>query len=856
MKIFENLQEYNLENGLKVLLLPEKEHPLVTYQVWYQVGSRFEDESTRGLSHFIEHLFFKGSKNMAAGEIDRRLNEIGCFNNAATSKDYTFYYAVGPSAAMNEMYDIQTDMLLNPLFLQEETDKERDVVLAEIDRSLDNPQNQFYYACMQETYGDHPYKYPVLGYKDIIQTVPVKTIRNYYDSNYHPKNMTIVAVGNFDADSLMQKISRDYGSISSPSSYSLLMNRPVVKSPSKRVFSAQTQRSYSAMTFLGPDRKNIHDIVALDLLATILTDGRSSRWIKTIREERELVEGLSFGLHTSMEKSPIFIHAVVKEEAWGEFHITMDEELERLRKFYISREELYRAKKIEQIECRYRWQKMTDRAQSLGFYASLGQLDFCRNYESMIESVRLEDIIRVIEKYLSEEPNRIQMLPEGNSEPMITVPSKVHHELSFEKKSIKDGLHHVRFASGMNMYYQQDPKETTASCYVYAKNFAELASRFPGGTGYLLQRLLSRGTSNLSHEQITHTLDGVGARFSTICSDSRTRRENYCSFLQSPAESFNESMGIFGKFFSEAIFPKLEWDKSISLMKMEIKAKRDTLSTYCMDHLLSNYFGDHPYSVPFSGDLQSIEQINRRDLEELYSVLYSPGNIVVSMSGPFPVDEVVSIVHEYLESGLGALEMEIAKSKVPSSFESSVMGQVISNENPKEQAYLMPCYAVPGQQHPDYFKGLLVNEILGGGMSSRYFRNMRDEKSYGYEIGSRYLAYSNYGILFSFLGTEPQRVKDAMFDFRKEVQDLQSDGATAAELEKSKCLVLSKYAFTQETLFDRTALLGNTLSKGLTIDYLDNYEESIKSVTLEDLGEFARKYLDQAFTQIIEPPKK
>ena len=291
--MFDKLKQYTLENGLRILLLPEEEHPLATFQVWYRVGSRFEDENTRGLSHFIEHLFFKGSETMIAGEIDRRLNEIGAFNNAATSKDYTFYYAVGPGSVLDEMYEIQTDMLLKPLFDPHETDKEREVVLAEIDRSLDSPQNQFYYACMEETYGNHPYRHPVLGYKNIIETVPVDTIRNYYNSHYHPRNMTVVVVGNFQADDILERIQRDYGGLQSPDGFENIGTRPVANLPSKRVFSKQTQRSYSAMTFLGPDRENVHDIMALDLLATILTDGRSSRWVRSLKEERELVEGLS-----------------------------------------------------------------------------------------------------------------------------------------------------------------------------------------------------------------------------------------------------------------------------------------------------------------------------------------------------------------------------------------------------------------------------------------------------------------------------------------------------------------------------------------------------------------------------------
>ncbi|MBT3784227.1 insulinase family protein, partial [bacterium] len=134
MNHFEKLESYKLHNGLQVLLLPEEAHNLVTYQIWYRVGARFENPETRGISHFLEHLFFKGTEKYGAGVIDRRLNEIGAFNNAATSKDYTFYYTVGVNDHFEEMFDIQTEMLLHPAFDLEEINKERDVVIAEIHR--------------------------------------------------------------------------------------------------------------------------------------------------------------------------------------------------------------------------------------------------------------------------------------------------------------------------------------------------------------------------------------------------------------------------------------------------------------------------------------------------------------------------------------------------------------------------------------------------------------------------------------------------------------------------------------------------------------------------------------------------
>jgi|GEM_PF-839870 len=853
MKLFDGLIDHKLENGLRLLLLPETQHELVTYQVWYKVGGRYEQDHNRGLSHFIEHLFFKGSANYKAGEIDRALNEIGAYNNAATSKDYTFYYTLGTTDSFEKMFEIQTDMLLSPRFDPVEVDKERDVVIAEIHRANDNPGSLFYYEMMKQLYPDHPYSQPVLGYEEIIRSIPVEEIQKYFDNYYHPQFMTVVIAGNFNPERARELVEENFGSLKSPDDCMLKSPQRVLHRPAKSILYENTQRNYSSMSWVGPDINNSRDILALDLLSAVLTDSRSSRWKKTLKEDLSLVEGLYFGVHTSMEQGPIVVQSIVKDDQWPQYHDAMAQELQKLRKFYVSREEFHRAREQERIQTSYRMMKMTERAQSLGYYSTFDSLDLCQNYLKLLDQLTIEDMVRVIEKYLQEEPVVVQMLPKESKIELSVVEEHLHQPKVQKIEDLEENTSLIKFASGFELLYTWEPAETICSANLYAKNFGEYLARFGPGVAYMTQRLLSKGTSNHSADSIMEKLDELGARYSTVCSDSQTRKENYRSFLMAPPKQFEESFAIFSEFFTAPVFSQKEMEKVRESILMEIKSLSDSLSSHCMFHLMQNYFQGHPYAIPFLGTRQSIQEINRKDLEEMASVLYNPANLLLAAGGPIPPREFQQIVESKMLAHMGNLELQFEEQRVPSSFTPKLINQVKTATNPKEQAYLMPAYSVPGIKSEEYHVAMITADILGGGMSSRYFRNMRDEKSYGYEIGMRYLPYTNYGVMFSYLGTDPKRMEDASRDFKAEIKSIQNGEIDDAEVNKAVLLGKSKLAFARETMSDRISRYGNFLSKGLDFQFLQDSQKHLEAVSRDRVIEFCQKHLNEPFEQRVCP---
>ena len=217
-----DVEVYTNDNGHKIVLA-HKEGNMVSVSSWVKTGSINEDEHNNGISHFLEHLMFKGTHTHKVGEFDKILESKGAIVNAATWKDYTFYYVTLPKGENNKYFDmaldLHADMMMDPVFPAEElgapfdindssvTDKrERHVVIEEIRMRKDQPWTKVYNQCNKNMYTNHPYKRDVIGTPEIISQVTREDIDNYYRSFYTPQNVTTIVVGDFNHDEVLEKI--------------------------------------------------------------------------------------------------------------------------------------------------------------------------------------------------------------------------------------------------------------------------------------------------------------------------------------------------------------------------------------------------------------------------------------------------------------------------------------------------------------------------------------------------------------------------------------------------------------------------------------------------------------------------
>ena len=201
---------FKLANGQTVVIQEVRNNPIVTIDTWIKTGSIDEDDSNNGVAHFLEHLFFKGTKNHQPGEFDRILETKGAITNAATSKDFTHYYVTIPSKDFDLAMELHADMMMNPLIPRNELEKERKVVLEEINKDLKNPSRILYDNLNSMLYTDHPYKRKVIGRSEVIETITRDKILEFYNNNYSPSNMVTIVIGDVDTNYALERIKESF----------------------------------------------------------------------------------------------------------------------------------------------------------------------------------------------------------------------------------------------------------------------------------------------------------------------------------------------------------------------------------------------------------------------------------------------------------------------------------------------------------------------------------------------------------------------------------------------------------------------------------------------------------------------
>ena len=288
-----------LKSGQTVIVKKVSDNPIVTINTWIKTGSINEDDKNSGVAHFLEHLFFKGTQKNPTGTFDRILESKGANTNAATSKDFTHYYITIPSKDFDLALSLHSDMLLNPLIPRKELEKERLVVLEEISKGKDSPTNVMWENLFSLIYGSkepkHPYFRPVIGKKEVIETITREEILDFYNKFYTPSNMTTVIVGDIDPDDALKKVEQYF----TPQGELRIANEvvyPKIK-PLDSILRVSDEmdvnQAYAVIAFKAPKFKDDKDTYALDVLAAILGDSKSSKLNQMLKEQKHLVYSIS-----------------------------------------------------------------------------------------------------------------------------------------------------------------------------------------------------------------------------------------------------------------------------------------------------------------------------------------------------------------------------------------------------------------------------------------------------------------------------------------------------------------------------------------------------------------------------------
>ncbi|MCJ7785444.1 MAG: insulinase family protein [Desulfobacterales bacterium] len=409
----ENVFETVLPNGLKVILLENHKAPLVTFQVWYRVGSRNEAWGKTGLSHMLEHMMFKGTERVGPEEFSRTIQENGGNDNAFTSYDYTAYFENLNVDRVQVAIDLEADRMQNLLLREQDFRTERMVVMEERRlRTEDNPQAVLIEQVMATAFQIQPYRWPIIGWMEDIARFTLEDLKTYYKTYYNPVNTFLVVVGDFKKEELLPKIEKAFGSYPKGVAPAQDRDKDAPQIGERRIFvKKEAQLPFLVMGYHVPNLRE-PDSYVLEMIATLLSGGKSSRLYQSlVREKRLVLSADADHSLTSRDPSLFTLSAeLLPGKEMAEVEKAFDQEVERLQKEPVGNQELQKAKNQLEASFVFAQDSLFYQAMLLARHEIAISWKTIDDYLPSIRKVSPEDIQRVAKKYLTSDNRTVGTL--------------------------------------------------------------------------------------------------------------------------------------------------------------------------------------------------------------------------------------------------------------------------------------------------------------------------------------------------------------------------------------------------------------------------------------------------------------
>ena len=399
-----NANTFTLNNGLTIIHQYLPATPVVVTDVWVRAGAIAEPTEWSGMAHFLEHMIFKGSPKIMAGEFDWLIENTGGIANAATSYDYAHFYLTTAAPHVEQTLPALADILLRANIPDEEFIREREVVIEEIYSCNDDPDFLGFQALCQNTYQHHPYRRSILGDKELLLEHTPNQMRCFHRTHYQPENMTIVIVGNIEQEKALALVNDNFSEYSDRSECP-----PVVVKAEPAAIAIRRQelrlprieQARLLMAWVCPGSRHLEEAIALDLIALILTGGRSSGLVRELREERQLVMDIDCSLSLQKDSSMFTINAWLETENLAMLEGIISDRLKQLQDSLISEIEIVRAKRQLINDYIFSTETPNQLANIYGFYNIIATAADSALYPQIVSQLQSEQLQAIARRYLS-----------------------------------------------------------------------------------------------------------------------------------------------------------------------------------------------------------------------------------------------------------------------------------------------------------------------------------------------------------------------------------------------------------------------------------------------------------------------
>lgn len=406
------ITQFQLNNGLSVLLKEMHTSPLISHWIWYRVGSRDEKPGVTGISHWTEHMLFKGTPSFPAGELDRAISRLGGLWNAMTYLDWTAYFEVLPADQSDLALQLEADRMRNAIINEKEVETERTVIISERQGNENDPLFLLQEEIQAAAFRVHPYHHVIIGDMADLYSIQCQDLLYHYQTYYTPNNAVLAIAGDFDTNEMAAKVMKYFEEIP-PGAAPPRLVRPEPEQPGERrvMVEGPEETTYLQIAYHTPSANdpNFYPLSVLDSLLTgpsslnLFSGGISNKTSRLYRAlvERELAVGVSGGLSATIDPYLYTITVTVPPGKKAEQSLpVIDEEIARLQESPPQMEELTRAVKQARALFAYGSESISNQAFWLGFSEMFAHYEWFESYLNRLAEVTPQDIQRVAQTYL------------------------------------------------------------------------------------------------------------------------------------------------------------------------------------------------------------------------------------------------------------------------------------------------------------------------------------------------------------------------------------------------------------------------------------------------------------------------
>ncbi|MFD2573114.1 M16 family metallopeptidase [Spirosoma soli] len=866
----EGITEYNLKNGLKVLLFPDPSKPTITVNITYLVGSRHEGLGETGMAHLLEHMVFKGSTKHT--NIPQELTSHGARPNGTTWLDRTNYFETFAATDENLKWalDLESDRMVNSFIKKEDLATEFSVVRNEFEMGENSPQNVLNERVVSSAYLWHNYGNSTIGNRTDIEKVPIENLQAFYKKFYQPDNAVLVVAGKIDEGKTLQLVNDYFGVIPRPARVLQPTYSQEPTQDGERMVTLRRVGDTKVVSALYHIMPGSHpDYPVMDVVIELLTNEPSGRLYKALVETKKASQQYGYSFTTKDPGYVYFAAELLKEKSIDEAKAALLSTLDSVAIKAPTKEEIERAKAklLKDVELSFKNAERVGLAMSE--YIATGDWRLGFLYRDALEKVSSADVQRVASFYFKPSNRTVGMFLPEQAPDRVDVP-----QAPDITAMVKDYKGRALVAQGeafdpspanIDGRTRRSEQPNTIELALLPKSTrgnevnARLTLRY-GDQKSLMNKamisqltasMLDKGTTTRSRQQIKDELDKLKAQVNVYGGGNQVN-----ATIKTTKENLPAVVKLVSDMLKNPVFNANEFEKLKQEQLAQIESQRSepqALASTAFQRTMNPYpKEDVRYVMTPDEEVAAINATKLDDLKQFHKDFYGAQNATMSIVGDFDEASVKKVVN----SELGTWKAKKPFSRIVSVY-NDIKPTPQSIETPdKANALMLAGVNLPlRDDDPDYPALVLGNYILGGGfLNSRLAVRIRQKEGISYGVGSQLSAnpLDKTGMFMTYAIYNPENAERLEKAFREELEKAAKEGFTAEEINAARSGLLQSRVVSRAQDPSLAGTLNNYLYLNRTMNWDADFEKKMESLTPEQVNAAMKKHIDPAKISIIK----